>query len=79
MLIWPNAGGGENLIYDRTWGARLYGPQRNRHEYTICGDWNIAHKTIDPGLKNLIRSASIYEDQRFSGHAPLTIDYNLTL
>jgi exodeoxyribonuclease III len=123
--------------------------RRGCHEYIICGDWNIAHKTIDlknwrsnqkhsgflpeerawldvvfgevgwvdayrhlypdtkgesytwwsnrgqawtknagwridyqvvtPGLKDVIRSASIYKDQRFSDHAPLTIDYNVTL
>jgi exodeoxyribonuclease-3 len=122
---------------------------RSRGEYIICGDWNIAHKTIDlknwranqknsgflpeerawldivfgeagwvdayrhlhpnaegesytwwsnrgrawaknvgwridyqvvtPGLKGRIRRASIYKEQRFSDHAPLTIDYDLTL
>ncbi|MGH8501655.1 MAG: exodeoxyribonuclease III [Gammaproteobacteria bacterium] len=123
--------------------------RRSRREYIICGDWNIAHKTIDlknwrsnqknsgflpeerawldvvfgeagwidayrhlhpdtegesytwwsnrgqawaknvgwrldyhvitPSLKDFIRSASIYKAQRFSDHAPLTIDYELTL
>ena len=117
--------------------------RRQRREYIICGDWNIAHKKIDlknwrsnqknsgflpeerawidklfkevgfvdafrvvnqqpdqytwwsnrgqawaknvgwridyhvatPGLKDKIEQAKIYKKERFSDHAPLTIDY----
>lgn len=32
-----------------------------------------------PALASTARSAAIYKDQRFSDHAPLTIDYDFTL
>ena len=32
-----------------------------------------------PGVAALARRESVYLDQRFSDHAPLTIDYDLTL
>jgi exodeoxyribonuclease-3 len=32
-----------------------------------------------PGLAALARRESIYLEQRFSDHAPLTIDYDFTL
>jgi len=123
--------------------------RRSRREYIICGDWNIAHRTIDlknwrsnqknsgflpeerawldvvfeqvgwvdayrhlhptaegesytwwsnrgqawaknvgwrldyqvvtPALRDKIQRASVYKEQRFSDHAPLTIDYDVTL
>jgi exodeoxyribonuclease-3 len=39
--------------------------------------WRIDYQVITPGLKNAVKSAAIYKDQRFSDHAPLTIDYDL--
>lgn len=41
--------------------------------------WRIDYHLATPGLAALARSASIYKDQWFSDHAPLTIDYDLTL
>lgn len=40
--------------------------------------WRIDYQVITPNLAPLIRSASIYRAQRFSDHAPLTIDYDYT-
>lgn len=37
--------------------------------------WRIDYQLVTPGLKARIKSATIYKDQRFSDHAPLTIDY----
>jgi exodeoxyribonuclease III len=37
--------------------------------------WRIDYQVVTPGLKNKIKSASIYKEQRFSDHAPLIIDY----
>ncbi len=37
--------------------------------------WRIDYQVITPGLKALVRNASIYKDQRFSDHAPLTVCY----
>jgi exodeoxyribonuclease III len=38
--------------------------------------WRIDYQVITPGLKNTVKAASIYKDERFSDHAPLTIDYD---
>ncbi len=39
--------------------------------------WRIDYQVITPGLKEKVKAASIYKDERFSDHAPLTIDYDL--
>ena len=39
--------------------------------------WRIDYQVVTPGLKSSIKSASIYKDQRFSDHAPLTIEYDI--
>ncbi|MDE2089408.1 MAG: exodeoxyribonuclease III [Gammaproteobacteria bacterium] len=41
--------------------------------------WRIDYQVVTPGLKDAIRSAAIYKDQRFSDHAPLTIEYDYPL
>ena len=41
--------------------------------------WRIDYQIITPGLGELVKSASIYRDERFSDHAPLTIDYDYKL
>jgi exodeoxyribonuclease-3 len=40
--------------------------------------WRIDYQLITPNLAGSARSASIYVDERFSDHAPLTIDYDFT-
>lgn len=37
--------------------------------------WRIDYHVITPGLKDKVLHADIYKDQRFSDHAPLSIDY----
>jgi len=39
--------------------------------------WRIDYQVITPGLKAKVKSASIYKDEWFSDHAPLTIEYNI--
>jgi exodeoxyribonuclease III len=39
--------------------------------------WRIDYQVVTPKLKNKIKSASIYKDERFSDHAPLIVDYNI--
>jgi exodeoxyribonuclease-3 len=39
--------------------------------------WRIDYHVITPKLKDRVRSASIYTAERFSDHAPLTIDYDI--
>lgn len=39
--------------------------------------WRIDYQFITPGLRDRLRSCSIYRDERFSDHAPFTVDYDL--
>lgn len=39
--------------------------------------WRIDYQLVTPDLASAVRSASIYRDERFSDHAPVTIDYDL--
>lgn len=41
--------------------------------------WRIDYHIATPQIAALARSAAIYKDERFSDHAPLTIDYALEL
>ncbi len=41
--------------------------------------WRIDYQVVTPGLKGVIRGASIYKAERFSDHAPLTMDYDYEL
>ena len=41
--------------------------------------WRIDYQIITPGLTDKLRTTSIYKAQWFSDHAPLTIDYNITV
>jgi exodeoxyribonuclease-3 len=39
--------------------------------------WRIDYHVVTPGLREHIRKAAIFKDQRFSDHAPLIMDYDL--
>ncbi len=41
--------------------------------------WRIDYQIITPGLKDRVTAASIYKDERFSDHAPLTLEYEYAL
>lgn len=41
--------------------------------------WRIDYQIVTPGLKNKIKNARIYKDKRFSDHAPLIIDYDISI
>ncbi len=41
--------------------------------------WRIDYHLATPTLAQLARSVSVYKEERFSDHAPLTIDYELEL
>jgi exodeoxyribonuclease III len=41
--------------------------------------WRIDYHIATPGIAGTAIRAAIYKDQRFSDHAPLTIDYDFTL
>ena len=37
--------------------------------------WRLDYQVVTPGLADRVQAASIYKDERFSDHAPLTMDY----
>lgn len=39
--------------------------------------WRIDYQVVSPGLRDRLREAAVYKGQRFSDHAPLTVDYDL--
>jgi exodeoxyribonuclease-3 len=39
--------------------------------------WRIDYQLITPGLAPHVKTASIYKAERFSDHAPVTVDYDL--
>jgi len=41
--------------------------------------WRIDYQVVSPGLGDKVQKAVIYKDQRFSDHAPLIMDYDVTL
>ncbi len=41
--------------------------------------WRIDYQIATPGIAATARAAAIYKDERFSDHAPLTIDYDTQL
>ncbi len=38
--------------------------------------WRIDYQVVTPGLKERIKNVGIYTDERFSDHAPLTVEYD---
>lgn len=41
--------------------------------------WRIDYQIVTPNLKNRIKSAHIYKNERFSDHAPLVMDYDILI
>ena len=39
--------------------------------------WRIDYQVVSPELASTLRATSIYKEERFSDHAPLTIDYDI--
>ncbi len=61
-------------------GAEGYTWWSNRGQaYANNVGWRIDLHVATPGIAAKARSTCIYKDQRFSDHAPLTIDYEVTL
>ena len=47
--------------------------------YAKTVGWRLDYQFATPGIAALARSAAIYKEQKFSDHAPLTIEYDLSL
>lgn len=41
--------------------------------------WRIDYHILTPSLRGKVKAASVYKDERFSDHAPLTLDYDYEL
>jgi exodeoxyribonuclease-3 len=41
--------------------------------------WRLDYHLATPALAELARAEHVYKEQRFSDHAPITIDYALAL
>jgi exodeoxyribonuclease-3 len=41
--------------------------------------WRIDYQIVTPGLRDRVKAAAIYKQQRFSDHAPLAIDYDVKI
>ncbi len=41
--------------------------------------WRLDYQFATPGVASLARTTSIYKDQKFSDHAPLTVEYDFKL
>lgn len=41
--------------------------------------WRLDYQVVTPGLKDAVVDASIYTAERFSDHAPLTLDYDFSI
>jgi exodeoxyribonuclease-3 len=41
--------------------------------------WRLDYQIATQGVATLARKAAIYKEQRFSDHAPLIVDYELSL
>ena len=82
----------ERAWMDKVLGPRRYvdafrAVNSEPHQYTWWSNrgqawaknvgWRIDYQIVTPKLGRTVRSASIYKEQRFSDHAPLTIDYEL--
>lgn len=75
----------DSLFTDSGWVDGFRVINKEAHQYTWWSNrgrswdnnvgWRIDYQIISPTLKNKVKSASIYKDQRFSDHAPLIIDY----
>jgi exodeoxyribonuclease-3 len=41
--------------------------------------WRIDYQITTPGIAASAKNTAIYKDERFSDHAPLTVDYDWSI
>lgn len=83
LLHQSDAGGGLVDVYrhlhpDTTAEAYTWWSNRGQAWANNVG-WRLDYHLASPSIAALARTASIYKEQRFSDHAPLTIDYEMAL
>lgn len=77
----------DKLFYELNWVDAFRELEQPDHSYTWWSNrgqawanntgWRIDYHILSPNLKGTVRATEIYKDERFSDHAPLTIDYEL--
>ncbi|MFZ9035733.1 MAG: exodeoxyribonuclease III [Francisellaceae bacterium] len=76
-----------DLIFDEIgWVDGFRVVNKQPHQYTWWSHrgqaraknvgWRIDYQIVSPSLKACVKDASIYTDENFSDHAPLTLEYN---
>ncbi|MBQ0724509.1 MAG: exodeoxyribonuclease III [Cycloclasticus sp.] len=78
----------DQLFDDEGWGDAFRLVNQEAEQYTWWSNrgqawanntgWRIDYQVISDNLKGTVLDASIYKEQRFSDHAPLIIDYDIT-
>ena len=76
----------DTLFYEEGFVDAFREIEQEEHSYTWWSNrgqawanntgWRIDYHILSPSMKGTVESTAIYKDQRFSDHAPLTIDYN---
>lgn len=74
----------QSLESDGTWHVLTINPSTahsamSKTQHSLQVFCRIDYHLATPALAATARAAAIYKDQRFSDHAPLTIDYDFTL
>jgi exodeoxyribonuclease-3 len=76
----------DKLFYEEPWVDAFRVVNREAKQYTWWSNrgqawlknvgWRIDYQIVSPSLKDKIKAASIYKEERFSDHAPLIMDYD---
>ncbi|PWQ99052.1 exodeoxyribonuclease III [Leucothrix pacifica] len=76
----------DTLFYEEGFVDAFRELEQEEHEYTWWSNrgqawanntgWRIDYHILSPSLKGTVEATAVYRDERFSDHAPLTIDYN---
>jgi exodeoxyribonuclease-3 len=79
----------DKLFYEMNFVDAFRELPQAEHEYTWWSNrgqawanntgWRIDYHILSPSLKGKVTATDIYRDERFSDHAPLTIDYDYQL
>lgn len=79
----------DNLLYKEKFVDAFREVNQEKDQYTWWSNrgqawaknvgWRIDYQIATPGLKGLVTSESIYKEERFSDHAPLILNYKLSL
>lgn len=79
----------DRIFHDRGWIDSFRALKPDAQEYTWWSNrgqarakdvgWRIDYQVVSPSLRGRPRACSIYRGERFSDHAPFTVDYALDL